>query len=71
MGGGSENPARISAPPGVTVAPSGLEGVELVDNGGGIAVLFGGGHHAEFAVAGLEDGDADHEGGGEIPAAEL
>jgi len=44
-----------------------LEGVELVDDGGGIAVIFGGGQDAEFAVAGLEDGDGDHQGGGEIP----
>ena len=40
---------------GVTVAPSGLEGVELVDDGGRIAVIFGGRQDAEFAVAGLED----------------
>jgi len=66
IGGGSGNPVRVSAPPGVTVAPSGLEGVELVDDGGGIAIIFGGRHDAEFAVAGLEDGDRDHQGGGEV-----
>jgi len=27
----------------------------------GSAVIFGGGQNAEFAVAGLEDGDADHQ----------
>jgi hypothetical protein len=43
MGGGSGNPVRVSAPPGMIVAPSGLEGVELVDNGGRIVVIFGGG----------------------------
>jgi hypothetical protein len=64
MGGGSENPVRISAPPGLAVAPSGLEGVEFVDDGGGIAVIFGGRHDAEFAVAGLKGGDADLGGGG-------
>ena len=69
MGGGSENPVRISAPPGVSAAQSGLEGVELMNDGGRIAIIFGGRHEAEFAVAGLEDGDADHEGGGEVPAA--
>jgi len=30
-----------------------LEGAELVDDGGGIAVIFSGRHDAEFAVAGL------------------
>jgi hypothetical protein len=35
MGGGSGNPVRVSGPPGVTVAPSGLEGIELVDVGVG------------------------------------
>jgi hypothetical protein len=68
MGGGSGNPVRVSAPLGVTVSPSRLEGVKLVDDGGGISIIFGGGQDAEFAVAGLEDGDADHEGGGEVPA---
>ena len=54
------------APLGVTVARSRLDGVELVDDGGGIAVIFGGGQDAEVAVVCLENGDADHEGGGEV-----
>src|SRR3546814_3352042 len=41
------------------------EGIDLVDDGGGFAVIFAGGHDAHGAVTGLEDDDGDHEGGGE------
>lgn len=49
-------------------APSWLEGVEFVDDGGRIAVIFGGQHDAVVASVSMEDDDADHEGGGEVPA---
>src|SRR3546814_18862981 len=41
------------------------EGIDLVDDGGGFAVIFAGGHDAHGAVTGLVDDDGDHEGGGE------
>ncbi len=42
--------------------------VEFVDDGAGIAVIFGGQHDAVVASASMKDDDADHEGGGEVPA---
>jgi hypothetical protein len=58
----------IPPPPDVIDAPSGLKGVEFVDDGGGVTVIFGRRHDAVFAVAGMKDGDADHQRGGEVPA---
>src|SRR6266446_1866776 len=61
------SPILDSAPPRSPLAGSGLEGVEFMEDAGGIAVELGRGHDAEVAVAGLENGDADHEGRREIP----
>jgi hypothetical protein len=68
---GSENPGEIFLPPARAIGASGLVGVELVDDGGGITVIFGGRHNAELTVSGLEDDNADHQGGGEIPGAKV
>jgi hypothetical protein len=39
-----------------------------MDDRCGVAVIFGRRHDAIFAVAGMKDGDADHQGGCEVPA---
>ncbi len=49
-------------------ALSGLKGFELVDARCGVAVIFGRRHDAIFPVPGVKDGDADDQGGGEVPA---
>jgi hypothetical protein len=61
-------PASDSVPPGIRCR-SGLEGIEFVEDSRGIAIELGGRHDTEPAVTGLEYGDADHEGGREIPCA--
>jgi hypothetical protein len=55
----------MSTPPDESFAPSRQEGVELVHDEIEVAVVFARRHEAE-AVAGLEDDDADHQGGGEV-----
>ncbi len=39
-----------------------------MDNRCGVAVILSRQHDAVFAVAGMKDGDADHQSGGEVPA---
>jgi len=64
---GAEFQSWIPAPPNSSLARLGLERVEFMEDAGGIAIELGRGHDAEVAVAGLENGDADHEGSREIP----
>jgi hypothetical protein len=45
-----------------------LERVEFVNHGARISVIFGGQHDAIVASVSEEDDDADHQGGGEVPA---
>ena len=47
------------------IRPVSREGIDLGDDGVIVAVIFRGGHHAHGAVAGAEDDDGDHQGGGE------
>ena len=53
---------------GVAVVPSALERVKLMDDIGEIAVILDGWHDPVFAIVRAEEGDAGHQGGGEIPA---
>ncbi|WP_164841636.1 hypothetical protein [Sinorhizobium meliloti] len=41
------------------------EGIDLLDDRGHVAVILAGGGHREGAVAGLEDDNGGHQGGGE------
>src|SRR5690606_5598780 len=44
---------------------SGGKGVDLVDDGIVVTVIFGGGHGRDGAATGAEDDDHGHQGGGE------
>jgi len=58
------------AEPGRSVPPCSLpgEGVEFVNDAGGIAVPFAGRHGAEQTAFGSEHDDADHEAAREVPS---
>src|SRR6266568_4732783 len=63
--GTPDAPAAWAAPFGS--AAHNLPGIIFMKDAGGIAVELGRRHDPEVAVAGLKNGNADHEGRREIP----
>lgn len=56
---------EVSASVVMMFAPSRGEGIDLMDDIRGVAVVFGGGNDGEAAVASSEDDDGNHQRGSE------